>query len=223
MCYFRFRPGVKPGGCHLEVQFFPTPDNVGTLSALLHKLQVMGQLVQALGETLINVSANACHFDCPKIPPQSCFLSRLTTTLTSVVYPSGDGSGLFGPALACPQSASPSTRTRHPSIMTNRSPAPLILTLYVRYIHYFTPWRRGGLTSRNQVPPPFEPCCDFSARRLMQTVDPAPKYIDPPSDFRIRSSLMSSINATVDSLDDDLRTLSLDIHGQYNAKISYPP
>lgn len=46
----------------------------------------------------------------------------------------------------------------------------------------------------------------------MNPGDSPSKYIDPPSDFRFRSTLMSSINATLDSLDDDLRTLSLRIH-----------
>lgn len=107
-------------------------------------------------------------------------------------------------------------------IMINHSPqtisAPPMPTLYV---WQFAPWRRRGLTTY-QIPQPFEPCCDFSASRLVHPVDPPSKYIDPPSNFRFRSALMSSINVTVDSLDDDLRDLSLRIHGQCTTGIPRP-
>lgn len=59
----------------------------------------------------------------------------------------------------------------------------------------------------------FESCCDFSASRsLPNAVDPPPKYPESPSTVRSMSTVMSVVESTMQELDDDLRTLSLQIH-----------
>lgn len=59
----------------------------------------------------------------------------------------------------------------------------------------------------------FESCCDFSASRsLPNAVDLPPKYLESPSSVRSMSTVMSVIESTMQELDDDLRTMSLQIH-----------
>ncbi|KAI6113091.1 amidohydrolase [Pisolithus sp. B1] len=68
-------------------------------------------------------------------------------------------------------------------------------------------------TLANSEPMRFESCCDFSASRsLPTTVDPPPKYLDSSSSVRSMSTVMTVIESTMQELDEDLRTLSLQIH-----------
>lgn len=65
----------------------------------------------------------------------------------------------------------------------------------------------------NSEPVHFESCCDFSARRsLPSSVDPPPKYLDSSTSVQLMSAVMSVIESTMQTLDNDLRALSLQIH-----------
>ncbi|KAL4078670.1 hypothetical protein V8B97DRAFT_1865111 [Scleroderma yunnanense] len=77
--------------------------------------------------------------------------------------------------------------------------------------HIWSP-REGVASPTYQVSIRFESCCDFSGGRLARVVDAPPKYIDHPSSLQFTSAVVSTIDSKLDTLDDDLRTLSLNIH-----------
>lgn len=65
----------------------------------------------------------------------------------------------------------------------------------------------------SEEPIQFESCCDFSTSRSRpSTVDPPPQYLDASSSVRSMSAVMSILESTMQALDNDLRTLSLQIH-----------
>ncbi|KAL4065914.1 hypothetical protein J3A83DRAFT_4432070 [Scleroderma citrinum] len=70
----------------------------------------------------------------------------------------------------------------------------------------------SSTTDADPVSIRFESCCDFSGGRLARVVDAPPKYIDHPSSLQFTSAVVSTIDSKLDTLDDDLRTLSLNIH-----------